>query len=132
MTKIRVTCRTDDDINNPVNNQAGMEDHHPIQDTDRFHMLEDHANEIIAKRLSMLDPNKLTPNRLLTTPLALSSAPLSVPSSTAMSPLSQPCSPQFYKLCDLIPTFGGQELQSCVVLPMNLLKSWTVQLGMLH
>merc|ERR1712018_12464 len=76
----------------------------------------------------MLGPNKLTPNRLLTTPLALSSAPLSVPSSTAMSPLSHPGSPQFYKLCDLIPTFGGQELQSCQVLPMNLLKSWTVQL----
>ena len=114
-----------------INNQAGMEDHQPIQDLDRFHMLEDHANEIIAKRLSMLDPNKLTPNRLLTTPLALSSAPLSVPSSTAMSPLSHPCTPQFYKLCDLIPTFGGQELQSCEVLPMNLLKSWTVQLGKL-
>ena len=71
-------------------NQAGMETIKTI-DKDRFQMLEDHTNEIIAKRLDALervDLNKLTPNRLLTP--ALSSAPISVPTSTTVSPLSRP------------------------------------------
>ena len=71
-------------------NQAGMETIKTI-DKDRFQMLEDHTNEIIAKRLDALervDLNKLTPNRLFTP--ALSSAPISVPTSTTVSPLSRP------------------------------------------
>ena len=31
-------------------------------------------------------------------------------------------------MSDVIPTFGGQQLQSCQILPISLLKSWAVQL----
>lgn len=107
-------------------------------DQNRFGMLDDHTNEIIAKRLSILDnvthkSSSSNPNQLSVTPistvLSINSAPISVPSTTSnLSPISHPPTPQSFKLSDIISTFGGQELQSCPTLPMSLLKSWTVQL----
>ena len=58
----------------------------------------------------------------------LSSAPLSAMSTAPVSPEASPQHLGSNKLHELIPTFGGFELKTCKILPMSLLKSWTVQL----
>ena len=59
---------------------------------------------------------------------ALSSAPLSAMSTAPVSPALSPQHCGSNKLDELIPTFGGFDLKTCKILPMSLLKSWTVQL----
>ena len=126
------------------------------RDNERFHMLEDHTNEIIKKlheddqseeseeNAVEIDPNKflcvinhleisrqtssfLIPGRLLTP--ALSSAPISAPSTAPVSPITSPVVPyEIFHLHQIIPSFGGHDLKTAPILPMSLLKSWTVHL----
>ena len=58
----------------------------------------------------------------------MSSAPLSAMSTAPVSPALSPQHCGSNKLDELIPTFGGFDLKTCKILPMSLLKSWTVQL----
>lgn len=113
------------------------------RDKERFEMLDDHAKEVIKKlddgqegssdesseNEDEPNSNLLFVNRLLTP--ALSSAPISVPSTAPVSPVASPLVPHVghtMKLHEIIPSFGGIDLGSSSVLPMGLLKSWTVQL----
>ena len=82
---------------------------------ERFEMLDDHTNELIKK----LDDKQ--------TPLssALSTAPVSP--ATSLSPRHHH-HPESLGLSDIIPTFGGHDLSTCKVLPIGLIRVWSVQL----
>ena len=120
------------------------------RDRERFQMLDDHTNEIIEKLdaneedyesqpdhppvpnlLNVIETieakNFLAPSRLLTP--ALSSAPISAPSTAPVSPVMSPQIPcEEFQLHQIIPSFGGLDLKTCKILPMSLLRVWTVHL----
>jgi hypothetical protein len=101
------------------------------RDRDRFEMLDDHTHEVIRHSESHLQKQL---GSLLSTPLRLltpSSVPLSAATTTTVSPTSQRESPQFEEslyLYHLIPSFGATDLRTSKVLPMSLLRHWSVQL----
>ena len=143
---LQVICKLDsegsDDEELLCLSQAGIE---KIQcysleqrDKDRFEMLKDHANEVIEK-LHNFDTAEddgqkhlLNLDHLLRTPM--SSAPISVPSTAPMSPVSESpylttqIQPGLVQLKDIIASFGGQDLQAVKTLPLPLIRCWSVQL----